>query len=173
MFAGSGDCPLHDRADEGDPKALIAPAESPGGAGLEVGLRLGPVPGFPTSLAAPMWTRFSMDSANTAASNQPCPPPVTAERIADAFESYARKLAEAGVPLDRIAEGLSMAAVRAEVAHREDLMHKLRDTVAAWGQPLNAASGPRPMRTVAGLTSEAGQEAGPNSANLAPDTSSG
>ena len=97
-----------------------------------------------------MWTRFSMDSANTAASNQPRPPPVTAERIADAFESYARKLAEAGVPLDRIAEGLSMAAVRAEVAHREDLMHKLRDTVAG-----NAASGPRPMRTVAGPTSEA------------------
>ena len=98
-----------------------------------------------------MWTRFSMDSANTAASNQPRPPPVTAERIADAFESYARKLAEAGIPLDRIAEGLSMAAVRAEVAHREDLMHKLRDTVAAWVSPLNAASGPRHMRTVAGL----------------------
>jgi hypothetical protein len=72
-----------------------------------------------------MWTRFSMDSANTAASNQPRPPPVTTERIADAFESYARKLAEAGIPLDRIAEGHSMAAVRAEVAHREDLMHKL------------------------------------------------
>ena len=100
MFAGSGDCPLHDRPKRGRPrKALIAPAESPGGAGLEVGLRLGPVPGFPTSLAAPMWTRFSMDSVNTAASNQPRPPPVTAERIADAFESYARKLAEAGVPL--------------------------------------------------------------------------
>ena len=149
-------------------KALIAPTEPPGGAGLEVGLRLGPVPGFPTSLAAPMWTRFSMDSANTAASNQPRPPPVTAERIADAFESYARKLAEAGVPLDRIAEGLSMAAVRAEVAHREDLMHKLRDTVAG-----NARSGPRPMQTVAGLTSEAGQEAGPSSSNLAHDSSSG
>lgn len=115
-----------------------------------------------------MWTRFSMDSANTAASNQPRPPPVTAERIADAFESYARKLAEAGVPLDRIAEGLSMAAVRAEVAHREDLMHKLRDTVAG-----NARSGPRPMQTVAGLTSEAGQEAGPSSSNLAHDSSSG
>jgi hypothetical protein len=57
-----------------------------------------------------MWTRFSMTTANTAASNQPRPPAVTAERIADAFESYARKLAEAGVPLDRIAEGLSMAA---------------------------------------------------------------
>ena len=42
----------------------------------------------------------------------------------DAFESYARKLAEAGIPLDRIAEGLSMAAVRAEVAHREDLMQQ-------------------------------------------------
>jgi hypothetical protein len=115
-----------------------------------------------------MWTRFSMDSANTAASNQPRPPPVTAERIADAFESYARKLAEAGIPLDRIAEGLSMAAVRAEVAHREDLMHKLRDTVAG-----NARSGPRPMQTVAGLTSEAGQEASPSSSNLAHDSSSG
>jgi len=66
-----------------------------------------------------------------------------------------------------------MAAVRAEVAHRDNLMHKLRDTVAAYVSPLNAASGPRPMRTVAGLTSEAGQEeAGPSSSNLAPDTSS-
>jgi len=37
-----------------------------------------------------------------------------------------------------------VAAVRAKVAHREDLMHKLRDTVARWGQPLNAASGPPP-----------------------------
>ena len=35
-----------------------------------------------------------------------------------------------------------------------------------------AASGPRPMRTVAGLTSEA-EEAGPSSSNLAPGTSSG
>ena len=62
-----------------------------------------------------------------------------------------------------------MAAVRAEVAHRDNLMHKLRDTVAAYVSPLNAASGPRPMRTVAGLTSEAGQEeAGPSSSNLAP-----
>ena len=120
-----------------------------------------------------MWTRFAMDSVNTAASNQPRPPPVTAERIADAFESYARKLAEAGVPLDRIAEGLSMAAVRAEVAHRDNLMHKLRDTVAAYVSPLNAASGPRPMQTVAGLTSEAGQEAGPSSSNLAHESSSG
>src|SRR5215208_1478659 len=144
-------------------KALIAPTEPPGGAGLEVGLRLGPVPG-----SAPMWTRFSMDSVNTAASNQPRPPPVTAERIADAFESYARKLAEAGVPLDRIAEGLSMAAFQADGAHREDLMHKLRDTVAG-----NARSGPRPMQTVAGLTSEAGQEAGPSSSHLAHESSSG
>src|SRR5215217_6467043 len=118
--------------------------------------------------AAPMWTRFSMDNTNTAARDQPRPPPVTAERIADAFESYARKLAEAGVPLDRIAEGLTMAAVRAEVAHREDLMHKLRDTVAG-----NARSGPRPMQTVAGLTSEAGQEAGPSSSNSAHESSSG
>ena len=115
-----------------------------------------------------MWTRFSMDSANRAASNQPRPPPVTAERIADAFESYARKLAEAGVPLDRIAEGLSMAAVRAEVAHREDLMHKLRD-VAGWGQPLNVQSGPTPHAN----SRRAAEEAGPSSSNLAHDSSSG
>src|SRR5215207_6282370 len=98
-----------------------------------------------------MWTGIQWTTqTNTAASDQPCPPPVTVERIADAFESYARKLTEAGVPLDRIAEGLSMAAVRAEVAHRDDLMPKLRDTVAAWVSPLNAASGPPPCKQSAG-----------------------
>ena len=95
-MAGSGDCPLMTDSKDGDPGSPTnRPDEPPGGAGLEVGLRLGPVPGFPTSLAA--------------ASDQS---PVTAERIADAFESFARKLAKAGVPLDRIPEGLSVAAVR-------------------------------------------------------------
>ena len=46
-------------------------------------------------------------------------------------------------------------------------MHKLQDTVAGWGQPLTSPSGP----TVAGRTSEAGQEAGPGSSNLDPDIS--
>ena len=93
----------------------------------------------------------------------------TAAELSDDLASGATTSVEiTQAALDRIAEGLSMAAVRAEVAHREDLMHKLRDTVAG-----NARSGPRPMQTVAGLTSEAGQEAGPSSSNLAHDSSSG
>ena len=125
MFAaGAGDRPLHDRAPQRwrRRKGLIALTEPP-----SLG-RVVPRSGFWSSgkPPGPSGTCFSMDNTNTAATDQPRPPPVTAERIADAFESYARKLAEAGVPLDRIAEGLSMAAVRAEVAHRDNLMHKLQ-----------------------------------------------
>src|SRR5215204_3004923 len=116
-MAGSGDCPLMTDSKDGHPGSPTnRPDEPPGGAGLGVGLRLGPVPGFPTSLAA--------------ASDQS---PVTAERIADAFESFARKLAKAGVPLDRIPEGLRRGGRPGKFAHREDLMHKLQDTMAGWG----------------------------------------
>ena len=79
-----------------------ATTEPPGGAGLETEPGHGPVPGFPTSLAAPMWTRFSMDSANTAASQ-----PTSSSSCDDREDRgrfrilHARKLAEAGIPLDR------------------------------------------------------------------------